>query len=84
MPFHLSADKKNCPKGSRKISKKGKKPVKCMGHVEYDKMFGKKKRGCTYARDPLSKRCMSKKQWMASQKRGSKKTKHVPAYLAEI
>lgn len=58
------------------MSKKGSRPIVCMGTIKKKKSSAtRKKKGCSYGRNPKSGKCYSKKAFHSKMRRLRKKSK---------
>lgn len=73
MPYILSDHRKRCSPGSKRISKPGGRPIKCLGTKTKRKSPAVTRRGCTHGRNPKSKKCYSKKEFQSRMRSANKR-----------
>ncbi len=73
MPYILTDNRKRCSPGSKRISKPGAHPIKCLGNIK--KRKSSTRRGCTHGRSPKTKKCYSKKEFQSLMRSADKRIK---------
>lgn len=85
MPYQLSAKRKKCSPGTKRTSKKGSRPIVCMGTIKKRKgSTSRKKKGCSYGRNPKSKKCYSKKAFHSKMRKLRKKSKSKASSVSRV
>jgi hypothetical protein len=70
MPYYLASHRARCSPGSKRTSKKDKKPIVCRGSPKKRKSS---KRGCKHGRNPKTSKCYSKREFASRMKAANKR-----------